>query len=304
MNAVQHFLQQVVRFVVGDAQADRIVPPTGFTAQLTIFTSAVMAFLAIFALAMSTSMGRLADRWSDELAQSLTLRISAPTDRVDAQTEAALSVLRTSPGVASARALTAEEQSALLAPWFGATLDVTSLPIPQLIEVIESDGSLDVAGLRLRLQAEAPAAQVDDHARWRAPLIASAGRLRALSWFAIVLIGLTTAAIITLAANAALSANRQVIYVLRQVGARDGFIALAFVRRFTLRALIGGAIGALAGVVTILILPTGTGENSLLTGFGFVGGGWALALLLPVFVGGVAFAATRTAATRMLRSMT
>jgi cell division transport system permease protein len=36
-----------------DAQADRIVPRTGQSARLTVFTSAAMAFLAVFALALS-----------------------------------------------------------------------------------------------------------------------------------------------------------------------------------------------------------------------------------------------------------
>ena len=48
---------------------------------------------------------------------------------------------------------------------------------------------------------------------------------------------------ITLAANAALATNAQVIRVLRLIGARDTYIARAFVRRFTLRALSGAAIG-------------------------------------------------------------
>ncbi|MEC7258844.1 MAG: cell division protein FtsX, partial [Pseudomonadota bacterium] len=65
-------------YVLGDAQADRVVPPTGITAQLTFFVSAAMAFLAVFALALSLASGRLATRWSDELARSATLRLSAP----------------------------------------------------------------------------------------------------------------------------------------------------------------------------------------------------------------------------------
>ena len=51
------------------------------------------------------------------------------------------------------------------------------------------------------------------------------------------------AAMITLAANAALATNAQVIRVLRLIGARDTYIARAFVRRFTLRALSGAAVG-------------------------------------------------------------
>ena len=56
--------------IIGDAQADRVVPPSGFTAQLTLFAAGAMAFLAVFALALSLASGRLADRWADELARA------------------------------------------------------------------------------------------------------------------------------------------------------------------------------------------------------------------------------------------
>ncbi len=95
-----------------------------------------------------------------------------------AQTAAALNVLTTTPGVASARAITAEESQALLEPWFGPDLPVDSLPIPQLIEITETAEGFDATGLRARLQGEAPGAILDDHTRWRDPLVQAAGRLR------------------------------------------------------------------------------------------------------------------------------
>ena len=84
------FFTRVFELLVGDAQADRAVPPTGYTARLTLLTSGAMAFLAVFALALSLATGRLADRWASELAQTSILRISAPQGQMDAQTLAAL----------------------------------------------------------------------------------------------------------------------------------------------------------------------------------------------------------------------
>ncbi|MEM6277651.1 MAG: cell division protein FtsX [Pseudomonadota bacterium] len=296
-------LSSAFAFIVGDPQADRVVPPTGFTAQLTSFSAAAMAFLACFALALSVSSGRLADRWSEELAQSLTIRISAPTEQLQAQTQAVLTVLETTPGIRSARALTADEQRALLAPWFGGSLPVEDLPIPQLIDVVEDGGDLDVEGLRLRLQAEAPGAIVDDHSRWRRPLVEAAGRLRGLSALSLVLIAGAMGAMVTLAANAALAANRSVIEVLRQVGARDGYIAQAFVRRFTLRAALGAAVGTMAGMIAVALLPSTDAAAGFLTDLGFRGLDWLLPAAIPLLSGAVAFASTRVAALRTLRTM-
>lgn len=284
----------------GDGEANRVVPPSGFTAQLLVLASVAMAFLAVFALALSLAAGRLAERWGNELAQSSTIRIVAPQDQQVAQTEAALAILETTAGVAFARALDQNEQQALLAPWFGADIDLDALPVPQLIEVIQEDSGFDAAGLRLRLAAEVPGAVLDDHTQWRAPLVLSANRLASLGRLSVALLVVTTAAIVTLAAHAALAANGQVISVLRIVGATDGYIAGAFVRRFTLRAFLGAAAGTVLGMGAILMLPPASDTGGFLTGLGFQGVEWILPLLIPFFAGAVAYLATRWSARRVM----
>ncbi len=290
--------------VQGDRQADRVVPPTGHTAWLTSFTAGAMTFLAVFALALSLASGRMADRWSDALARTATVRVSAPADQLEVQTQAVLAVLSTTPGVGEARALSDEEQRALLEPWFGPDLPVEALPIPRLIELTETADGYDAEGLRQRLAAEAPGAVLDDHTRWRRPLATAAGRLRLLGLLSIGLILGTMGAMITLAANASLAANAQVIRVLRLVGARDTYIARAFVRRFTLRALGGATVGALAGMIGVALLPSADAAGGFLTGLGFTGWGWLLPLALPLLAGIVAFFATRAAALSKLRELT
>lgn len=290
--------------LAADPQADRVVPPSGAAARLTGLVAGAMAFLAVFALALSLAAGRLADRWGEALARTATVRISAPADQMALQTQAVLAVLAATPGVGSARALSVEEQRELLAPWFGPDLPVEALPLPQLIEVVETGTGYDGIGLRQRLAAEAPGAVLDDHTRWRKPLVQAAGRLRLLGWLSMGLIGLVVAAMITLAANAALAANAQVIRVLRLVGARDTYIARAFVRRFTLRAFWGAAMGTLAGMIGMALLPRADAAGGFLTGLGFQGAGWLLPLVLPFLAGAVAFAATRAAALAKLRELT
>jgi len=290
----------VLALLRGEAHSDRVVPRTGQTARLTLAVSGAMAFLAVFALALSIASGRLADRWSDALAESSTIRISAPADEIEAQTWAVLTVLEQTPGVESARALSDDEQRALLEPWFGPDLPVADLPVPRLIEIIETADGYDAEGLRLRLAAEAPGAVLDDHTRWRRPLVEAAGRLRLLGWLSLVLILGSTAAMITLAAQAALASNEQVIRVMRLVGAQDTYIARAFMRRFTHRALVGALLGTVAGVLAVAILPRAAEEGAFLTGLGFEGAGWFAPLLIPLLAGIAAFWATRFAAFRTL----
>ena len=286
-----------------DRQADRIVPPTGYTARLTMFTAAAMAFLAIFAIALSLATSRVASQWSDALARSSTIRISAPAPQMDTQIAAVQRVLQTTPGIADFRVLSRDEQAALLEPWLGSGIPIESLPVPALIEVIETDEGFATEGLRLRLTAEAPGAVLDDHTRWRQPLVEAARGLRVLGLVSLLLIAGATGAMITLAAQAALAANRQVIQVLRLVGARDTYIAGAFMRRFTNRAALGATVGSMAGVIAITLLPGTSTAESFLTDLGFQGAGWLTPLLVPPVVAALALLATRAAAGRVLKGL-
>lgn len=287
----------------GDGAADRIVPPSGFSAGLTLFAAATMAFLAVFALAVSLASGRLANSWGDDLARGATLRIAVPEGQAASVTEAALTLLRQTEGIESARALSEAEVQALLEPWFGPDIPTNQIDLPILIDIQETASGYDAQGLRLRLQAEVPEAVLDDHARWRAPLVTAAHRLRVFGWFAMCLITVTVGAIVTLAANAALAANSRIIAVLRLVGATDSYIATAFVRRFTLRSAIGSVLGTFAGMFALMMLPSAGDTTLFLTGLGFRGWHWLLPLLIPVVTAMVGFVATNFASRRVLQQL-
>ena len=211
-------------------RTDRVVLPSEFSAQLTLFVSGAIAFLVVFALTVSLASDRLADRRASELAGATTLRVNAPTDQRADQTKVVL-----------------------LSPWFETDLPPDTLPVPQLNEIIEGEPGLDATELCLRSGAEIPGTVLDEHTNWCDPLVDTAMFLRLLGWISILLIGGATVAMITLAANS------RIIRVLRQVGMRDCIIAGFFVRRFTFRALIGATVGPLWGISSVLLLPDAGG---------------------------------------------
>lgn len=276
-----------------------VVPHAPATAALTWLAAGAMAFLAVFALALGLAAGRLADRWEGTLSQTATLRLAAPAAELAGLTEAALEILRTTPGVAEARLIGDDEARALLEPWFGPDIPVEVLALPRLIEIVEGPGGFDPEGLRQRLAGEVPGAVLDDHARWRAPLVQAAGGLRGLAVAAVGLIGVATVAMVALAASFALVSNAQTIRVLRLVGARDAYIVRAFTRRFALRALGGAAVGTLAGMAALAALPAD--PEGLLAGLGPEGADWAAFLLLPPAAALAAWVTTRIAAFRVLK---
>lgn len=300
MNAIKDNWQRAQDALSGDSQADRVVPPEGFTATLTSFVAGAMAFLTVFALALSLATGRLADRWATDLARTSTVRISAPDAQMSKQANAVLEILKTTPGIQSARLMTQDEQRKLLEPWFGPELPLDELPVPSLIEVVEVGDGPDMDGLRLRLVAEAPGAVLDDHTRWRRPLVSAASRLRLMAGLSILLIAGAMTAMIVLAVRSALAANGEIIGVMRLIGARDHYIVKAFVRRFTIRTLLGAAVGTVAAMLAILMLPAPAAEGAFLTGLGFQGAEWLLPLVIPPVAAFIAFWATRLAAFRTL----
>lgn len=282
-----------------DTPGGRIVPPSGAAARLTPATAAAMAFLAVLAIAVALAAGRIADRWETGLAGTTTVRISAPPDQMAAQVRGAIRVLETTPGVTLVREMSPEDRQALLAPWVGGDLPLDTLPLPAILEVVEGEGGVDAQGLRLRLAAEVPGAVYDDHARWRLPLVQTARGVRTAGLVALGLIGAVGAVMVAVATQAALAENQAVIRTLRLIGARDSFIARAFVRRVTLRTAAGAALGAVTGMAALALVPEAPG--GLLDGVSPRGTDWFLPLAVPVAGAIVAFAAARVTAFRLLR---
>ena len=234
----------------------QVVPNTGFTKWLTTFTAGAMSFLAVVGLAFSMICSDLAYKWGESLKNSLSLRISAPTELLEKQTNIALAILEQTRGVESARLVGIGAKKKLLEPWLGADFPLEAIAMPALIEIQETEVGVDYEGLKLRLGAELPSAILDNHSQWRRPIEVFATLVSQLGIFTVILITLASTAMITMASNAALSANVKVLRVLRLVGAFDTFIVTAFVQRFTLRVFLGSLIGTFSAGLVLFLVPT------------------------------------------------
>lgn len=279
----------------------RIVPPGAQSARSVGLLSAIMAFFAIVVLALALAAGRLAETWEGSLADTATLQILGAGGDVEEQARAALNVLRTTPGVRGVRMIEVEEQRALLEPWLGPEAALDSLPLPLLIEVTTDPARLNIEGLKLRLEAEAPAAVYDDHGAWRGSLVTTARRLRIFALTSFALLVAALAGVLGLAAHAAVAANGPAIRTLRQVGARDRYIASAFTRRYVVRALQGALAGGLVGLILLALLPSASEPGFFLIGIGPTGWHWLVLATVPLAVALVARIATGRAVRRALR---
>ena len=227
---------------------------------------AVMAFLAALALGASLIANRAAATWRTGLAGRITVQVLPPDNShrsLNQEIEAALAVLRSTPGIAHAALISEQDTLTLIKPWLGSDALVADLPIPRLLDAEITPGALlDIARLRNRLKAAAPDSLLDDHTRWLSRLRALADGITWSAYGVLLLIALATAATVSFATRAGLEAHREIVELLHQIGAHSGFIARAFEWHYFIAALIAAAIGA---GLAALIYAAGTGAE--LVGF-------------------------------------
>lgn len=250
-----HFLFILWKSILNNPEHLRVVPNTGVTKWLTTFTAGAMSFLAVVGLAFSLICSDLSNEWGKSLKNS-SLRLSAPTDLLEKQTNMALAILEQTSGVESARLVGIGGKKKLLEPWLGVDFPLEAIAMPALIEIRETEAGVDYAGLRLRLSAELPSAILDNHSEWRRPIEVVSKLVSQLGMFTVILIILSSISMVTMASNAALSANVKVLRVLRLVGAFDTFIVTAFVRIFTLRVFWGSLTGTICAGLVLFLIPT------------------------------------------------
>lgn len=265
---------------------------------------AVMVYLAALALAGTLVLDAAVARWGQGLRGTLTVQIT-PEAGVDgdATVAAALELLRETPGVARAEALSREEISGLLEPWLGPGNLAPELPVPRLIDVrLAPDARPDLEALAERLAAAAPGARLDDHAIWLDKVVTLAFSVQLVAAAVVALITGAAVAIVVFATRAGLAVHHDVIEVLHLIGAHDAYIAGQFQTQALLLGLRGGFIGLGLAALTILTLSrlAAALEGGLLPGLALGGGGWTVLAVLPLMA---ALITTLTARATVLRAL-
>ena len=259
---------------------------------------AIMLFLTLLAAALGLATAHAAEALDRRLAGRLTVQVAPGAGDPDA----VAALLGTRPEVRGVRRVPATETAALLAPFLGSDAADPELPVPALIDVDLAAGG-DASAVERAVASLAPAARVDRHADWMAPV---ASLLSTLTWLAIGLVVLmagATASVVVLAARAGLDAHRATIEVMHMLGSTDVQVARLFQRRIARDALIGGVVGGAAALAVIGFVGMRVAAfGSELLGSATIGaGGWVLLGLLPIAFVVLAAGAARIAVVAALR---
>lgn len=217
---------------------------------------AIMVFLAGFAAAGGFAVYNVTADWSDELARNMTVQVvHADAAERRRQSEAAIDVLLSTPGIERAERLETDAITALLEPWLGEGNVSEDLPLPSLISVtLAPDASINHEALAAAIRQAAPDAALDDHQQWMGHLSDLADAVQGAAALAGLLIAFATAAIVVFATQARLAGHRETIDIIHLIGAEDRLIASEFRTHFGLVGLKGGLLGAAAAALGLLLL--------------------------------------------------
>jgi cell division transport system permease protein len=207
-----------------------------------------LAFLATLALGLALALAGTAQRWQASFQGTLTAELPAGSD-----TNAALRALRAEAGVARAEAVARTRAESLLAPWLGAG-NLADLPIPVLVDVRLREGArADLPGMRARLAAAVPGAEIDDHSSWLSGFLALARAATIVASIVVAAVALAAASCVAFATRAGLAMHREAVDLLHLVGAEDAYIAGQFARAAMRLAFAGAALGALGAAAVLAV---------------------------------------------------
>ena len=119
-------IERILRFWPARKGAAPIVPEKSVAGRTLLLLITIMSFLSAVTLGGVVLVQKSAIAWSADVGREVTIQIRPVEGEVmESNLRTAVSLAESTPGVASARALTIEESQQLLEPWLGTGLDLT-----------------------------------------------------------------------------------------------------------------------------------------------------------------------------------
>ena len=254
-------IERILRFLPTRKGAAPIVPEKSVAGRTLLLLITIMSFLSAVTLGGVVLVQKSAIAWSADVGREVTIQLRPVDGEVmETSLRTAVSLAQSTPGVASARALSVEESQDLLEPWLGAGLDLTAIEIPRLVVVQLADVvDADIEGLQRNL-GSVEGASLDTHAAWRQQLNTMSGTIVLSGLLVLILIGAATVLAIIFATRGAMATNREIVDVLHYIGASNKFIAGEVQGRFLSIGLQGGLLGTVAALLFFTLIGTAAGN--------------------------------------------
>lgn len=275
-----------------------------------------MVYVAVLSAAGALFAQSVSQRWALSLTGVVTVQVPAAEQPVDVEGAVTrlgvvLEILRATPGIGHLAILDRKNALALLQPWLGEEL-VEKIDLPIMIDLrILGSATVDLDGLRQRLQRRAPGTIVDDHGLWLSRVAALTAAVERGGWLIVLLVGVVAAVSVIFAVLSGLSVNREIVELLHLMGARDGYVAKRFQSYVLAVALPASVIGGSFAVATVMaiagVVQNPGGGFGVGPQFGSLSGlrtlDWVIICAVPFVFAALTLITARIAALVTLRRM-
>ena len=254
----------------------------------------ISVFLFAVTLAGVLSVNSMLVNWNYSILGSLTVQI-IPMNSADRQKameetleqqQKVVALMEAMPEVERVVPLSDKQLQKLLNPWLGDDVNIADLPMPRLVDVKLKKGvDIDYDVLAEKLVTIAPQASLDNHKLWLNKLINLASGLKMLALSVLLLVVGVTSGAIFYTTQTSLGLHKDVIEILHLMGAKDTYIAQQYAFRTAWLGFVGGVIGVLIAVPTILLIARMAQqiEGGIINEMTLSSQGWMMIVSLPLF---------------------
>ncbi|MBQ7633344.1 MAG: FtsX-like permease family protein [Alphaproteobacteria bacterium] len=256
--------------------------------------SSIYMYLFVVVLAMVMAIHSMVINWEKDITGSITVQVlpvedenkKIDTDKTQLEINKVLQYMENVSGVKSVHVLDVKSIEKLMTPWLGNKVDITSLPIPQLMDIqLDEDVEINYDEITRNLHKITPNASIDNHRLWLNRLLKFANSLNSLALAVLTMVIIICAFSIYYSTHTSLGINMNSIEILHIIGAQDDYIAKQYAHSYAKIGFFSGVIGLMIAVPTIILISkyaisTGSG---LLNGAGLNEVNWIIMLLTPVF---------------------
>ncbi len=263
------------------------------SAFMYVLTSIYM-YLFVVVLAIVMAINAMADNWKKDIMGSVTVQIipvedankHIDTEKTQEQQNKVLQFMENLSGVESVNALDSQTVEKLMTPWLGNKVDISSLPIPMLLDVkLKPNTELNYDEVTRGLRQISENASVDNHRLWLNRLIKFASSLKNIALAVLLMVIGICAFSIYYSTRTSLGINLNTIEILHIIGAKDDYIAKQYARNFAKIGFFSGIIGLMAAIPCIILVA----KYGISTGSGLIKGAqlstfaWVLIMVTPLF---------------------
>lgn len=258
-----------------------------------VLTSIYM-YLFIIVLAIVMAINAMAANWEKDILGSISVQIIPVEDenkhvdleKTQEQQNKVLQFMENLSGVESVKALDSQTIEKLMTPWLGNKVDISSLPIPVLLDVkLKANAEINYDEITRGLRKISPNASIDNHRLWLNRLLKFATSLKTIALAVLLMVVAICAFSIYYSTRTSLGINLSTLEILHIVGAKDDYIARQYAGQFAKIGFFAGILGLMIAVPSILLV----GKYGISTGSGLINGAslstmaWAMILVTPLF---------------------